>query len=109
MDCLSWLDCCSGKSAPQVPLQMKRFDRNVGTDRPRLSKAPKVLDPIGVYLTANIGLRLINYIVHETRAQFVVGSSIVGEYFAALLHFFHDLGLQRFAFYIRNDLGANLS
>src|ERR1700739_1307301 len=62
----------------QVLIQVKGFHGHIRTAESPLEQAPEVFDSLGVDLSTNVFLRVIDYLVNEVPAQSVIALMLVG-------------------------------
>ena len=48
-----------------VPMQVKRLNRNIGSGKLALEQRPKVFDALGMYLAPDIGFHVVNHFMRE--------------------------------------------
>src|SRR5713101_81955 len=88
---------------------MEWFHGNVSSAESPLQKTPEVLDAIGMDLSANIGLHVIDNLMHKSRPESVISGSVISVEFGFLVNVRHDLSLQGLALHVRNNLGADFA
>src|ERR1700694_1551463 len=88
---------------------MEWLNGNVGSTESPLQETPEVFDAVGVDLSANVGLNMIDNLMHEPRLESIVSGGIVGIEFGFLVYMGQDFSLQGLALHVGNNLGTNFA
>jgi hypothetical protein len=93
----------------KVAVKMEWFDSNVSSAKVALQQAPEVLQPIGMNLSVNVPLGVIDELMDISRMELVVSVGVIGINLASVLHIGEHFVLEGFTLDIGQNLGANLS
>src|SRR5579871_1110240 len=94
----------------EVAEQVELFNRNISALELALQKTPEVFESVGVNLSVNVPLRMVNDLVLEPMIlESHVGHERIGIDGAACFDVSADVGLECVLFAIANDRSANLS
>jgi len=94
----------------QVSEQVKRLDADIGSLQTALDQTPEIFHTVGVNLSVNVFLGMVNDLVLETLLlESHVGHERIGIDRAARLDVSANIGLQKMFLAIANNSGANLT
>lgn len=87
----------------QIPEQVERFHAHVGSLDSTLEQTPEVFESVGVNLSINVRLSMVNDLVGESGLQVLIGQEGIGIDSAADGDVLVNLAMQGFLFPVRND------
>src|SRR5882762_3585022 len=94
----------------QIAEQVERLDIDVCSLESTLEQAPEVFESVGMNLSVNVGLSMVDNLVLESLVpQSLIGHQRIGVDRAASFNVSANLGLQVMFAASRNDVGANLA
>jgi hypothetical protein len=91
----------------QIAEQVKRFDADVSAFNSALEQRPEILDPIHMYATLCVFLRMVNHVVNVVAVYVLVANPCIGEHLATGLNVVANLFVQARRSHIAQHLGAD--
>src|SRR5258708_19108678 len=88
---------------------MEWLNRNVSSSQSSLEERPEIFDSLGMHLPVDVSLRMVNHVMHEPIADFVVSVPFIGVDGGTALDGGQNFFLQGFTFDVGNHLGANFA
>src|SRR5271169_1781797 len=88
---------------PYPTNQVERFHAHVGSLDSTLEQTPEVFESVGVNLSINVRLSMVNDLVGESGLQALIGHEGIGIDSAAGGDVLLNLAMQGFLFPVRND------
>lgn len=94
----------------EIPEQVEWFDTDIGAFQLTLKETPEVFESVGVNLSVNVSLRMVDNLVLESLSlESLIGHERIGVDRAPCFDVSADVGLQRVLLAIANYSGADLS